>query len=87
MLMIDKVGIDSLAKLREELAWLRKEHPEKTALIAVAENCLRMIEIAGGTKGTAYASNKPVGIHSETPEQYKYRHRDVFVPYDCQGNH
>jgi hypothetical protein len=36
-----------LARLRDELAWLRETHPEKTALIGAAEGHLETVRRAG----------------------------------------
>ena len=49
MLMMDADGHKWLTQLSIELAWLREHHPEKTALIDIAESRLGAIRAAGST--------------------------------------
>lgn len=50
MLHMTPESLACLAKLREELAWLKAEHPDKEALIGLAEVHLETIRQAGSTE-------------------------------------
>jgi len=47
MLMMDEKAAKGLAQLRSELAWLRENHPELTAVIGCAEQLLATVRAAG----------------------------------------
>ena len=54
MMMHTKESIAWMSKLREELAWLKAAHPDKTTLIAMGESELRTIEMASSTSFSSY---------------------------------
>jgi hypothetical protein len=56
MLNMDENGFKFMAQLRAELEWLRENHPDKRALICVAESSVRVVDQAGSTTATALAT-------------------------------
>lgn len=60
MLCVSDSGWKALLRLGEELAWLEREHPEKTELIALARRKLDSIQLAG-SYGLA-------ALNTETPQ-------------------
>jgi hypothetical protein len=54
MLTMDEAGYRWHAQLAAELAWLRECHPDKTALIGVAEGHLDVIRRAGSCESMSY---------------------------------
>jgi hypothetical protein len=66
MLNIDAKSLAALERLRQELAWLEANHPEKTALINLALSHLRTIEAASGSRH-GLVGDGPHGFYPSGP--------------------
>ena len=54
MLQMDHESVMSHLQLLRELEWLKDEHPDKTALIAMAESTALTIKMAGSRPALQY---------------------------------
>ena len=48
-------------QIRNELLWLQANHPDKTALIAMAMSHVKTMEMAGATGTSSYPPEKVAG--------------------------
>lgn len=55
--MMDPAGLQMYQLLLEQLGWLRANHPDKTALIGVAEGYVQTIRLAGSCDSLTVGTN------------------------------
>jgi hypothetical protein len=52
-------SLDFSARLAGELAWLKSEHPDKTALISLGDSHERTVRMAGSCESVSVSFGKP----------------------------
>ena len=86
MISWPKAAFEAYLQLQSELQWLKDNHPDKTALIALAENNIKTIKQASGDIQGYSISENPFRNHLYGAKIIDNKNLPMITDYYNRGN-